>query len=391
MVLPAVPAHGGYTSCSAMLYRAAKTLVFIRDEGQMIGFNYLSRSNFACSHDLLAFLAMIDDWTSVEDILERVPTMAGDDLVGQLKDLVAVSAIVEEGSDLARREALYQSSWRWGLPAALFHHSVEDRPYMSLDESETMQRDKLTASAPPALYRRQGSQPIKLPLDWPDDGLLELMARRRTIRSAGALSVTLEQLGECLFAGLGITATTTNAAGVELPLGMTPSGGARNPYEAFVAARSVEGLPPGFYHYSAFDHALTRVETNESPDIAALIGGQDWADDMPCAVLLVADFGRSMWKYEDANAYRVVLIEAGHIGQNIMLAATNHRLSACPTAALDHALIRRCLRFEDHVTHAPIYALTLAQPGAADPVKHVRSQLPLEPCPEHLPGTSGSS
>ena len=33
------------------------------------------------------------------------------------------------------------------------------------------------------------------------------------------------------------------------------------------------------------------------------------------------------------DAYRVVLIEAGHIGQNIMLAATREGLSACPTAA----------------------------------------------------------
>ena len=72
-----------------------------------------------------------------------------------------------------------------------------------------------------------------------------------------------------------------------------------------------------------------------------------------------------MWKYKDANAYRVVLIEAGHIGQNIMLAATSHGLSACPTAALSHLAIKRLLGL-DRLTDAPIYALTLSA---------------LEPCP----------
>jgi nitroreductase len=77
-----------------------------------------------------------------------------------------------------------------------------------------------------------------------------------------------------------------------------------------------------------------------------------------------------MWKYEDANAYRVVLIEAGHIGQNMMLAATRHGLSACPTAALSHSVIKRLLGL-DRLTDAPIYALTLSAP---EPSPHSAGQ-----------------
>ena len=64
---------------------------------------------------------------------------------------------------------------------------------------------------------------------------------------------------------------------------------------------------------------------------------------MPCIIFLVAYLERTMWKYSDSNAYRVVLIEAGHIGQNIMLAATQAGLSACPTAALAHSAIKDLL------------------------------------------------
>jgi SagB-type dehydrogenase family enzyme len=92
------------------------------------------------------------------------------------------------------------------------------------------------------------------------------------------------------------------------------------------------------------------------------MGGQSWADEMPCVILLCAQFERTMWKYDDANAYRVVLIEAGHIGQNVMLAATRHGLSACPSAALNHSRIKECVGAGNGYTNAPIYALTLATP-----------------------------
>jgi nitroreductase len=59
----------------------------------------------------------------------------------------------------------------------------------------------------------------------------------------------------------------------------------------------------------------------------------------------------------------VVLIEAGHIGQNIMLAATRHGLSACPSAALSHSRIKQCIGIRNRYTQAPIYALTIAKPA----------------------------
>ena len=98
------------------------------------------------------------------------------------------------------------------------------------------------------------------------------------------------------------------------------------------------------------------------PKPSALVGRQDWADEMPCMILLCASMARTMWKYDDPNAYRVILIEAGHIGQNIMLAATQHGLTACPTAALSHSAIRECISMPG-LTDAPVYALTLCVPG----------------------------
>jgi SagB-type dehydrogenase family enzyme len=346
-----------------MRIRAAKTLVFAREGGQIVAFNYLAKSTFACTADLLSFLSMVEEWSDSDDILRLMPLSDPEEFATTIRSLVDAHALIEEGSELAGREEAFRSTWKWGTPAALLHFSVQDNSYMSLEESETFQQSKFDECPPPSLDLRSkdDDETIRLPAALGGNDLLQLMARRRTVRTAGEAPIRLDQLSDCLFAGLGITGQTSNCVGA-LPLKMTPSGGARNPYEAFVYARSVEGLAPGFYHYSAYDHSLDRVEGDALPPPSELLGGQTWADSMPCLIVLSAWFERTMWKYEDANAYRVVLIEAGHIGQNVMLAATRHGLSACPSAALSHSRINACIG-GDTFMHAPIYAMGLCRPS----------------------------
>lgn len=350
-----------------MRYRAAQTLVYSRAEGRLLACNFLAKSVFDCDSDLIAFLGDLAEWHRFTDFRARLGETGAKEARATLDQLVGVSAIVEEGSLLAQAEDEFRSGWKWGLPSAMMHFCVQDPDHMSLDESQAMQREKAANGAQPALFsRNDGRRVVALPPSRDGSELVELMARRRTVRSAGQPSITLKQLSDCLFAGMGITGQTTNGIAT-LPLGMTPSGGARNPYEAYVYAPNVEGLPPGFYHYSAADHDLGLVETNRTPRISELVGGQDWADEMPCVILLCASLGRTMWKYADPNAYRVVMIEAGHIGQNVMLAATHHGLTACPTAALNHSTIRECLSLRG-LTDAPVYALTLCVPGVENSI-----------------------
>ena len=64
-----------------------------------------------------------------------------------------------------------------------------------------------------------------------------------------------------------------------------------------------------------------------------------------------------MWKYSDSNAYRVVLIEAGHIGQNIMLAATAQAFRPARRPHWPTARSMNCFGLT-RLTHAPLYALT---------------------------------
>ncbi len=350
-----------------MQIRAARTLVFTQHDGGMLGCNYLAKQVFGCDPTLISVLSDTSDWTDVRALVDG-PFQGDSDAVDAL---IGYSAVVVEGSELARKEQEYISEWHWNVPTGMMHFCLEDAEMMSIEESEAAQLARSRVEPQPSLFMRNAPRLPVIAL--PDAGkrtdLLELMARRRTVRAAGSPSIALSQLADCLYAGMGITGFTSNVVG-DLPLGMTPSGGARNPYEAYVFARSVDGLEAGIYHYSALDHDLAKV-SGVLPKFSELIGGQDWADEMPCLIVLTADLRRTMWKYRDPNAYRVVLIEAGHIGQNVMLAATHHGLSACPTAALSQGRIRELLGLK-RITDAPVYAMTLSVPGSEPSVARIQ-------------------
>ncbi|MGV3549814.1 SagB/ThcOx family dehydrogenase [Rhizobium sp.] len=343
-----------------MRMKCSEALVFTPAEGQFIAYNFLEKSVFECSADLLDLLTRLKNWTAFPDLLDQLPDFSAEEIEAIVESLVSVGAVIAEGSADAAREQEYSETWSWGLPTALMHFSVQDNPFITVAQAEDMQREKARTVGLMQLHRPNGNGALKLPDPMRDKELIRLMAQRRTIRRALDVPVTLEQVSDCLFSGLGITGWTQNCVG-RLPLSMTPSGGGRNPYEAYVFARNVRGLDRGVYHYSALDHSLERVSDLEDGDITSLIGGQEWGDDKPCMILLCAHMERTMWKYEDPNAYRVIMIEAGHIGQNIMLVATQNGLTACPTAALDHTRAKDILGLKD-LTQAPIYALTLSAP-----------------------------
>ena len=104
----------------------------------------------------------------------------------------------------------------------------------------------------------------------------------------------------------------------ERPRRTYPSGGARYPVEVYVYLRvACEDIPPGFYHYRSDVYALEMVHVMEGEEIPKFFG-YTWANDAAAAILLTAVFDRSSRKYKE-RSYRYILLEAGHISQNILL------------------------------------------------------------------------
>jgi SagB-type dehydrogenase family enzyme len=308
----------------------------------------MTRHAIPCSGFDFDVLSRATHWMEPQHLIALYPGVPPVTMSGQLERLTAHGFLVAEGTPAAGFDLEYESFWKWDATAGLYHFGLKDPPYLNPQQASVwMEYRARTAPAVP-LFTTNDSYTVvhKLPRPNLKKGLLAIMNRRRSIRSYRPEPMSMEALRDCLFAGVGITGfldTHLPEASRKLPLKMTPSGGARNPYEAYVYATNVKGLKYGLYHYSAIDNTLGLMTTKPAVTASQLLVGQYWADEAGAVILLVANFERTMWKYPNPTAYRVMLIEAGHIGQNISLAAADHRLSTTPTAAISdssgHALL----------------------------------------------------
>src|SRR5690606_20837738 len=107
----------------------------------------------------------------------------------------------------------------------------------------------------------------------------------------------------------------------------SPSGGALHPTECYLAVQRVEGLAPGLYHYHVGAHALESLPTPAGFDLDGFartaVAGQQWFADAPVLCVLAPRFGRSFWKYRNhPKAYRVCILDVGHLSQTLQLCAT---------------------------------------------------------------------
>ena len=106
-----------------------------------------------------------------------------------------------------------------------------------------------------------------------------------------------------------------------------PSAGGLYPLELYLFAFAVEGLPAGLYHYSPPDNVLEELSPG---DWHVPLGQMSFSENaMSGAAGVFAITGllrRTQFKYRK-RAYRFMMLEAGHVAQNIMLAAVAAELA----------------------------------------------------------------
>jgi SagB-type dehydrogenase family enzyme len=134
------------------------------------------------------------------------------------------------------------------------------------------------------------------------------------------------------------------------------------PLDVFVLARRVPPLPPGGYLYDPVGHALLpRGEID--PDELHAAAGTGARIPPPSALLaVVATFARSRAKY-GLRGYRFALMEAGHVVQAAITAATALGLASLPWGGFADAEVDRRLEL-DGLERSCLYLLAVSPPEA---------------------------
>ncbi len=173
-----------------------------------------------------------------------------------------------------------------------------------------------------------GAEQIALPDPRGYQGLNleEAIETRRSVRDYSTGPISLGELSRLLYAAQGITESRRGFRAA-------PSAGALYPIELYAVVHNVTVLEPGIYHYAVREHGLELLQTGDFRTAIMQAGlWQDFLAQANVCFVLSAIFQRTRWRYRE-RAYRYVLLEAGHIGQNLYLAATSMGLGACAVGA----------------------------------------------------------
>jgi len=191
------------------------------------------------------------------------------------------------------------------------------------------------------LTRRGALAEIALPPAEPT-ALTAMFKRRRSCRAFAPVPIARERLASVLDAAYGLVGPLDVPDPEGFPHRTVPSAGGLFPLELFVVLRRVEGLEDGLYHYRAASRTLSLLERGDLfPGLEPVFYTFPFCADANVIIALAAIFPRSQTKY-GPRGYRYVLLESGHVAQNICLRAAELDLATlCMGGFVDSALNAR--------------------------------------------------
>ncbi len=199
-------------------------------------------------------------------------------------------------------------------------------------QADRMPQRRLRWEDQPALYKTYPQAPrTKLPEFVPHRPmpLDQVLRERKSVREFSDRRITLGQLAYLLWGSTGLGRQEGGYA-----FRTAPSAGALYPIETYLALHTVKDAEAGLYHYNIQDHCLEQLKVGDfRVSVAQAALGQRMCADAAAVFIWAAVFDRSKWKYGQ-RAYRYIYLDAGHIAENLALAATSLKLGSCEIGAL---------------------------------------------------------
>jgi SagB-type dehydrogenase family enzyme len=202
-----------------------------------------------------------------------------------------------------------------------------------------------------------------IPLQPPDKlkfesaNLQQIIEERRSIRLFDDVPMTLDELSYLLWCTQGVKEVVQG----KTTLRTVPSAGARHAFETYLWINRVEGLEPGLYRYISSKHALVSqaADALEANDISAACLDQRMIERGALLFIWVAIPYRMTWRYAE-RGYRYLYLDAGHVCQNLYLAANPIKTGVCAIAAFDDDAMNKLLGL-DGVNRFVIYCANVGK------------------------------
>ena len=318
--------------------------------------NCFSKRTFAVSITTVDVLNFFSSFRSIEDAFAHLGHLSPPVLGKTIRSLISGDLLLEEGSKASTDDQDKFDAWAPWMPDAAFHFLTKDAAYVGSDWTDEQKQAALPKEPAPPPFKSYLSKPkIELTKVTQDDLFSRVLKARRTHRHFSQQPVALNDIAVLLGLVWGVQGYLSSKYFGMLARKTSPSGGARHPVEVYVMALNVADLDRGIYHYNAETHQLAKISDRATPELAqSYCADQLYVSSAAALFIMTGMFARTMWKYPQARAYRVVTLDAGHLGQTFCLAATWLGLAPFVTAALRDTEIEAALDI-DGFTETVLY------------------------------------
>jgi SagB-type dehydrogenase family enzyme len=227
------------------------------------------------------------------------------------------------------------------MPSGVGREFVEGTKYHNMGKSAY----RLGMSQPPVeLDWDRTKTPIPLPspkgIRLGGLSVREAIEQRRSHRTFSAAPLSLDELSYLLWCTQGVQRVGSGGHTVRT----VPSAGSRHAFETLLCVNHVSDLAPGLYRFLALDHAL--LEQDLQPGFADRLTEaclrQDFVKGCAATFIWLADVHRMTYRYGE-RGYRYLYLDAGHVCQNLYLAAESIGCGACAIAAFEDDEVNRVL------------------------------------------------
>ncbi len=178
-----------------------------------------------------------------------------------------------------------------------------------------------------------------------DRGLDQLIRDRKSRRRFIDEPLSLEELSFLLWATQGVR----KGPGAFPTFRTVPSAGARHSFETYVFVYNVQAVTPGLYRYLPLEHELLFLK--RIPDMRRLVAeaafGQGFVGNGAVTFAWACIPYRMEWRY-GPTAYRVILMDAGHVCQNLYLGCEAVGAGTCAVGAYDQEAMDGLIGLDGH-------------------------------------------
>lgn len=179
----------------------------------------------------------------------------------------------------------------------------------------------------------------------------QALALRRSVRDFTSQPLNLEQIGQLAWAGQGITDRQTGFR-------TAPSAGALYPINLYFATQK------GLFIYHPDEHSLEKISDQDVRNRLATAALQQEAVAQAACDIIVTGSSRKLAAKYGNKAGRFMLLEAGHIAQNILLQAVSLQLGSVSVGAFDIRAVSRLCKLPTNLE--PLYIICVGYPYPAE-------------------------